>query len=332
MSRMKKQLNPILKKELRLGSRSIKIPLALMFYNIVLAFIAVIMIFSINTLSNGTGDAIDFTGFLYIFQIIGWTQLSITLLIVPILSAGSISGEREKQTLEIMLTTPAKPLSIVWGKLLASLSNYSMFIISSIPIMAISFVLGGLNWFALLGFIFMILVVAVLVGSIGVFCSSAFKKTIVSIVMTFLIEGFVLVMPIIIFCVILIIGEIGYAVVEEQMNTVLDRHYGPLPFIMQLTPLTGFFDYMLRAMELSSIAEILKEADVFGKIVPILAHGWIPVNVIISGLISFFFLYMAAKKLDPIKKRKKKKTKTTRQIEVENLQGGQMAPQPQQIS
>ena len=138
-------MNPILRKELRLGSRSIKIPLALMFYNIVLALIAVVMIFSVNAVGgisgafSSNGDAIDFSGFLYIFQVIGWTQLGITLLIVPILSAGSISGEREKQTLEIMLTTPEKPFSIIWGKLLASLSNFIMFIVTSIPIMAISF-------------------------------------------------------------------------------------------------------------------------------------------------------------------------------------------------
>ena len=42
MSHTKKKMNPILRKELRLGSRSIKIPLALMFYNIVLALIAVV--------------------------------------------------------------------------------------------------------------------------------------------------------------------------------------------------------------------------------------------------------------------------------------------------
>ena len=332
MSHTKKQINPILRKELRLGSRSIKIPLALMFYNIVLALIAVVMIFSVNTVGGisgvltGTRDAIDFSGFLYIFQVIGWTQLGITLLIVPILSAGSISGEREKQTLEIMLTTPEKPFAIVWGKLLASLSNFIMFVISSIPIMAISFVLGGLNWFALLGFIVMILVVAVLVGSIGVFCSSAFKKTIVSIVMTFLIEFGVLVLPMIICGGVLGIEAITYAAVTDQMTNPPDPNFGPTPFIMILTPLTGFFDYMVRVMNLTSIAEILTDADMFGVITPILSYAWIPVNVIISGLISYFFLRMAARKLNPIKKRKKKAPK---QMEAQKLQGMPVAPQPQ---
>mgnify|MGYP004568602891 FL=1 len=332
MSHTKKKMNPILRKELRLGSRSIKIPLALMFYNIVLALIAVVMIFSVNAVGgisgafSSNGDAIDFSGFLYIFQVIGWTQLGITLLIVPILSAGSISGEREKQTLEIMLTTPEKPFSIIWGKLLASLSNFIMFIVTSIPIMAISFVLGGLNWFALLGFIAMILVVAILVGSIGVFCSSAFKKTIASIVMTFLIEFGVLFLPLIICGGVLGVEAIAYAAVTDQMMNPPDPNFGPTPFIMILTPLTGFFDYMMRVMNLTSIAEILREADMFGVITPILSYAWIPVNVIISGLLSFFFLRMAARKLNPIKKRKKKAPK---QMEAQKLQGMPVAPQPQ---
>ena len=332
MSHTKKKMNPILRKELRLGSRSIKIPLALMFYNIVLALIAVVMIFSVNAVGgisgafSSNGDAIDFSGFLYIFQVIGWTQLGITLLIVPILSAGSISGEREKQTLEIMLTTPEKPFAIVWGKLLASLSNFIMFIVTSIPIMAISFVLGGLNWFALLGFIAMILVVAILVGSIGVFCSSAFKKTIASIVMTFLIEFGVLFLPLIICGGVLGVEAIAYAAVTDQMMNPPDPNFGPTPFIMILTPLTGFFDYMMRVMNLTSIAEILREADMFGVITPILSYAWIPVNVIISGLLSFFFLRMAARKLNPIKKRKKKVPK---QMEAQKLQGMPVAPQPQ---
>ena len=106
-----------------------------------------------------------------------------------------------------------------------------------------------------------------------------------------------------------------------------DPNFGPTPFIMILTPLTGFFDYMMRVMNLTSIAEILREADMFGVITPILSYAWIPVNVIISGLLSFFFLRMAASKLNPIKKHKKKKA--PKQMEAQKLQGMPVAPQPQ---
>lgn len=332
----KQMLNPILKKELRLGSRSIRLPLSVMFYDIVLAIVAVIAIL-VAALAGSSDGGVDFSGFLYIFQIIGWIQLSITLLIVPILTAGSISGEREKQTLEIMLTTPEKPLAIIWGKLMASLSNYLIFIISSVPIMAIAFVLGGLNWFALLGYIFMMVVIAIFIGSLGIFCSSAFKKTIVSIVMTFLLEFAVLAVPVFLFIGILGGGAIIYDYIYYESNyvgNIPDPNFGILPLLMIGNPLTGFLDYMLRVMDVYSIAQMIDDADVFGVIMPVIAHAWIPMNILVCGGISYFFLKMAAKKLNPIKKLKKKKRAPV-PMPVQNpnsasLQGMPQLYQPQQ--
>lgn len=332
----KQMLNPILKKELRLGSRSIRLPLSVMFYDIVLAIVAVIAIL-VAALAGSSDGGVDFSGFLYIFQIIGWIQLSITLLIVPILTAGSISGEREKQTLEIMLTTPEKPLAIIWGKLMASLSNYLIFIISSVPIMAIAFVLGGLNWFALLGYIFMMVVIAIFIGSLGIFCSSAFKKTIVSIVMTFLLEFAVLAVPVFLFIGILGGGAIIYEYIYYESNyvgNIPDPNFGILPLLMIGNPLTGFLDYMLRVMDVYSIAQMIEDADAFGVIMPVIAHAWIPMNILVCGGISYFFLKMAAKKLNPIKKLKKKKRAPV-PMPVQNpnsasLQGMPQLYQPQQ--
>lgn len=303
------KLNPILKKELRLGSRSIKIPMFVMGYDIVLALIAVISMFVIS-LANRNGG-VDFSGYLYIYQIIGWTQLGITLIIVPILTAGTISGERERQTLDIMLTTPKKPLSIIWGKLTAALSNYMIFIISSIPIMSIAFILGGLNWFALLGYIAMMVVVAIYVGSVGVFCSSAFKRTIASVVMTFLISFALMIIPYILFFMIVGVAEAAYQMQYNAYSTVVttipDLNLGILPMLMLLNPTSGFFDYMMQTMDILSMHEILKDMDCFGVVMPILAHAWIPMNIIVCGAVSFFFIKMAAKKLNPIKKAKRKK-------------------------
>lgn len=326
------RINPILNKELRLGSRSIRLPLSVMFYDIVLAIVAVIAIF-IASYAGSYDGGVDFSGFLYIYQVIGWTQLGITLLIVPILTAGSISGEREKQTLEIMLTTPKKPISIVWGKLLAALSNYLIFIISSVPIMAIAFVLGGLNWFALVGYIFMMIIIAIYVGSVGVFCSSAFKKTIASIVVTFLIEFALLAIPIIVFFGIMGVGSIVYEIVYYESNytgMIPDLNFGILPFIMIGNPLVGFMDYMLQTMDVTSLAEILKDSDMFGVIMPILAHAWIPVNVIVCVAISYFFLRMAARKLNPIKKTKKKKKK--QMVAGQPMPGQPIPGQPMQAA
>jgi ABC-type transport system involved in multi-copper enzyme maturation permease subunit len=179
--------------------------------------------------------------------------------------------------------------------------------------MALAFVLGGLNWFALLGYIAMMIIVAIYVGSIGVFCSSTFKRTIASIVMTFLISFALLVIPYILFFVIYGIGEAVYQSMYYYGNsaymTIPDLNMGILPMIMLVNPLSGFLDYMLQTMDISSMHELIEEMDAFGTIMPILAYGWIPMNIIVSGGISYFFIRMAAKKLNPIKRIKKKNRK-----------------------
>ncbi len=301
------KINPILQKELTVGSRSFKLPLAVMLYDIALAFVAVIVVFFINTAIN-EDFGMNFNAYMSIYQVIGWLQLAIMMLIAPILTAGSIAGEREKQTLEIMLTTPKKPMSIVWGKLMASLSNYMIFLISSIPIMALAFILGGLNWFALLGYLFMMVWMGVYIGSIGLYCSSAFKKTISAIVMTFLLVALLLVGTILVFIGIVLVIAVIYEIVDSNMGyTLPDLNCGLLPMLLIGNPLTGFLDYMLRSMDVASLSDLLEELDAFGVLMPIVAKAWIPMNLVVSGGISYLFLRKAAKKLDPIRNKKKKK-------------------------
>ncbi len=66
------------------------------------------------------------------------------IFIMPALTAGSISGERERQTLDILLTTTMKPSEIIWGKLLSSFSTMFLMVVSSFPLLAVSFVYGGI--------------------------------------------------------------------------------------------------------------------------------------------------------------------------------------------
>jgi len=47
--------------------------------------------------------------------------LVFNLLVGPVFSSGSVTGERERDTLELLLTTILTPWQILWGKLLASL-------------------------------------------------------------------------------------------------------------------------------------------------------------------------------------------------------------------
>jgi ABC-type transport system involved in multi-copper enzyme maturation permease subunit len=47
--------------------------------------------------------------------------LLFNILVGPVFSAGSVTGERERQTLDLLLTTTITPWQILWGKLVAGL-------------------------------------------------------------------------------------------------------------------------------------------------------------------------------------------------------------------
>lgn len=64
-------------------------------------------------------------------------SLSFGLLIGLILGADSVSGERERATLEALLLTPASRRQIIFGKFLAALSPWPVALLLSIPYMAV---------------------------------------------------------------------------------------------------------------------------------------------------------------------------------------------------
>ena len=67
------------------------------------------------------------------------------VFLAPSSTAGAISLEREKQTLELLVTTPISSLAIVIGKLLSALIYVFLLIAASIPLMAVVFVFGGVG-------------------------------------------------------------------------------------------------------------------------------------------------------------------------------------------
>ena len=56
------------------------------------------------------------------FAVLTILQMALVLFITPSLTAGAISSEREKQTLNILLTTTQSSTQIIIGKLFSSVA------------------------------------------------------------------------------------------------------------------------------------------------------------------------------------------------------------------
>jgi hypothetical protein len=97
--------------------------------------------------------------------------------LAPSSTAGAISLEREKQTLELLVTTPISSFAIVIGKLLSALIYVFLLIAASIPLMAVVFVYGGVGPEDVLRGYIVLVAAALGLGSFGLLCSSLVKRT-----------------------------------------------------------------------------------------------------------------------------------------------------------
>lgn len=295
--RKRLHMNPIWKKELVVGSRSMKMSWAIMGINAFLTII-VLIVLSITNMSAAT-SGYRYATLIWLFPILGCIECGLISLIVPVITSGSISGERERQTLDVMLTTPVTTFSIAVGKLGSAMSVVMMYMIASIPVMAIAFVLGGMSWWALLGLFGMLLYLGIYVGSVGVLCSSVVKKSVVSTILTIAIGiGIIIVTTVILYVVI--------ATQSAMCDAKGVTYAGPgaAAFIMMLNPYSPIVDFMMRVMMGTGIDRLMEEMGTKSSIILAISRWWIPCSIVINMIISFIFLKLAARNISVTRNRK----------------------------
>lgn len=125
-------------------------------------------------------------------------QFVLASLMVPSFAAGAITGEKERQTYEMLLASPIRPAAIVLGKLLASLCYMAVLMFASLPIVLLCLPLGGMSFYEVLA-VYLALFLSVLsFGMISIACSSYFKRTAASLVVSYLI-----ILPLALQCVLI---------------------------------------------------------------------------------------------------------------------------------
>jgi ABC-2 type transport system permease protein len=120
-----------------------------------------------------------------IFSIISIFQLILVCFIAPAFTAGQISSEREKQTLDLLISTPLRPGAIVVGKLLAALAFVGLMIVAAIPISAIVLMYGGASIDDIVRQQVVLLATALGFGAVGLFFSALLKRTQAATVLTY---------------------------------------------------------------------------------------------------------------------------------------------------
>ncbi len=183
---MRIRVNPIVKKDLQVTARSMRFSWGVFAYGTVLVLAFLLAMAFIQSQSGSIYSSSNiYSYFIVLFPVLAIAQVCIVALTVPIITASSISGERERQTFDIMLTTCMSPFSIVAGKVISAVIRILFFVVAGMPIMALSFIAGGLGWSSLFYFVLVIILLSVLSGSIGILCSAICRKSITAVILSF---------------------------------------------------------------------------------------------------------------------------------------------------
>ena len=179
-------------KELRGRMRGRRAFVILTLYLLFLAIIAwawqLIVARHYDATNSLNGGSAAFASALIGQEIFGALLLVETLLVVflaPAFTAGAISLEREKQTLDMLAATPISSVAIVVGKLLSALTYVFILIGASIPLTAMVFVFGGVGPDEVLRGYVVLLVSAIGLGALGLFISAVMQRTQAATVVTF---------------------------------------------------------------------------------------------------------------------------------------------------
>lgn len=158
-----------------------------------LLFAVVYYIFA-DQLDNTSGNLFSVLGQgRDIFETILWFQFWSITLLMPALASGTISREKETNSLEQLILTRLGPMTIIAEKLLSRLVPMLTFLFLSLPLMAFAYTLGGVTLFEFWGALILLSLYALQCGALAVMCSAFFSTTvaafIASYVLTFLSFG-----------------------------------------------------------------------------------------------------------------------------------------------
>ena len=112
------------------------------------------------------------------------------MLVGPVFSAGSVTSERERQTLDLLLTTTITPWQILWGKLIAGLrvsSVLTSFLLWPVLLACLMVSSYWTNLLSVLAYLGIVVLTCVTTAVVALFCSVMLRKTATALMTTYLV-------------------------------------------------------------------------------------------------------------------------------------------------
>lgn len=165
--------NPILVKEMRTRMRGKRAFIVLTGYILVLSAIIglIYLVFTKNappSILNTAGRVLS--------AVLIYVQMGLICLIAPTFSSSAISSEREQETFGLLIATLARPSTILIGKLGASLSYLMLTLLGSLPLIALTYSLGGVDMIDIVKSYLVMMVAGVTFCSVSFYWSTLIRR------------------------------------------------------------------------------------------------------------------------------------------------------------
>lgn len=177
--------NPVFVKEMRVGFREKKVFYALTAWVIIVALFASLSSASALADNNAISELPEAGK--TIFEMLFWVQLVLLAMLSPSLTTSAVSGERERQSLEMLLTTHLRPSELIFGKFGFAASFIALSLFSTIPLEAIVFFLGGVSLTSFLATKLVLLTFGLAVSLLGLMLSARESRSAYATGQTYLI-------------------------------------------------------------------------------------------------------------------------------------------------
>ncbi|WP_129670297.1 ABC transporter permease [Candidatus Chloroploca sp. Khr17] len=281
--------NPVLNRELRGRIRGNRPLIILVVYLTLIASVTLLVYAAASDSFSGAfndpeaGRRIGKAIFLTVMT----ASLIQVCVITPSLTAGAISGEKERQTYDLLITTLLSPLQIALGKLVSALAFALLLIAAALPMAGLSFLFGGVTGTEFVIGALGLIVTAICYATIGLFWSTVMRTTLsATVVAQGTIIGVQLLLPFLL-----------------VVTTILTSQFSDnVLFIYGVGLLVSFHPFMALGVTAGLLAE--GENPIWFTVpstqgdLP-LPSPWIP-YVFISLALTIFFLILTLRMLKPV--------------------------------
>lgn len=275
------KLDPILKREIRVQSRGYGLMMMVSILNLILFLIGILGMLAVISRLRQSLEA-DYGALLGVYAVLVIISFLILTLACPAMTAGSISGERQAKTLELLLITRLEPAGIVIGKLSSKLCITGVLILSSLPAIMLPLIYGGIGAFDIFMTVLTFFVSALLYLSIGIFAGSGTRSVQRSTVMAYAL------------LLMLLLGTALPGMIMSGFCTAYDNNAAAL--LLMLDPLVTMLIMISGQTGGGGMGQLLYEG-LNCRYYEGMSSAYVPVCLLLEAALAVCFIFLSVKSI-----------------------------------